>query len=113
MSRFRHLITTTAEPCPCHRCGAPTLTGWADGLHARVGTQPLNRDGELAAILAGRRTYTLTHEGLVHRDRWHLTHPHGPILANHACGQDNIAAEHRAPPGAGRPRYVIPDTPPF
>lgn len=93
-----HLITTpvTADLCP--RCKAVILIGWAEGLHARVDPTPLNRDGEIATLLAGLQTYTLTRSGLVHRDATRIAggtlSKCGRTVPQHKCGR-HIPAEHR------------------
>lgn len=107
----QHLITTKPIPALC-RCGALTLTGHAEGIHATVDPIALSTPGRLAAILTGRILYALDVDGLVERTSWRQRYPVAPTLAQHRCGQPIPAAWH-APPDAGRTRYVVPDTCPF
>ena len=85
MSNF--LVTTPVQAITCHRCGRLLLTGWVEGLHARVDPTPLNQTQEIAALLANKWTYTLLCSGLVHRDATRIRDPklNGPILAEHKC----------------------------
>lgn len=96
----QHLITTKTAGDLCPRCQALTLTGYAEGLHARVDPTPITPRGELAVLLTGRATYTLSREGLIERDADRIAGRslHGPVLPAHRCGQP-IPAEHHAPPG--------------
>lgn len=86
------------------KCAAMTLQGLdADvaALHVTVDPEPLNIEGELAALLTTRRTYTLRpvntssgkirHE-LTHRPSWRITGtpprigaPYD-VLVSHRCG---------------------------
>lgn len=97
------LITTAVAGSVHPRCGTPVLTGIAEGLLARVDLTPLNRAGEIRALIAGLQTYTLTRTGLVHRDACRIagTALTGPVLAEHAC-HHRIPAEHRASTAAVR-----------
>lgn len=93
------LITSAITGGIHPRCGAPVLTGHAEGLLARVDLTPLNRAGEIHALCAGLQTYTLTRTGLVHRDACRIAGGSltgaGPVLAEHACHR-HIPADHRA-----------------
>jgi hypothetical protein len=83
-----HLITTRSTQDPCPRCGAPVYTGWAEGLHATVDTEPLDPANEVAALITGRWTYTRTPGGeLVHRDAGRITGGSvpGTVHAQHRC----------------------------
>jgi len=66
-------ITRRIRARRCTKCAAITLRG-LDGdvaaLPARVDPEPISADGELAALLTGRRTYTLRTDG----DRLQLDH---------------------------------------
>lgn len=95
-----HLITTPVKGDLCPRCRTVTLTGTAEGLHARVDPIALNGAGEIAALLAGQTTYTLTRTELVHRDPGRIagTALKGPVVAEHRCHR-TVPADHRAPPG--------------
>lgn len=91
------LVTTPVKPAIHARCGATVLTGHAEGLRARVDLVPLNRAGEIHALIAGLQTYTLTRLGLVHRDAGRIagTALTGPVLAEHACHRQ-VPAHQRA-----------------
>ncbi|NBE80336.1 hypothetical protein [Micromonospora rubida] len=91
------LITTPVKPGIHARCGATVLTGHAEGLRARVDLVPLNRAGEIHVLCAGLNTYTLTRDGLVHRDAGRIagTALTGPVLAEHACHRQ-VPADQRA-----------------
>jgi hypothetical protein len=82
-----HLITTPATGQACRHCHTPVLAGLAEGLHTRVDLTPLNPADEVAALLTGRWTYTLTRTGLIHRDATRIAGDTltGPILADHKC----------------------------
>jgi hypothetical protein len=83
-----HLVSSRATTAPCPRCRRPTLVALDEGLPARVDTAPLDRDGEIAALLSDRWTYSLTPSGdLIHRDPSRIadaTQP-GTIHAAHRC----------------------------
>lgn len=112
MSDF--LVTTPVKGALCPRCHAVILTGLAEGLHTRVDLTPLNRAGEIHALLAGRWTYTLTRSGLVHRDATRIagTALHGPTLPAHHCGQPTTP-EHLATGSAPATTLTNPDQPPY
>lgn len=109
-----HLATTAVTGTIHAMCGAPVLVGLAEGLTARVDLTPLNRAGEIVALIVGLQTYTLTRAGLVHRDARRiagtsLRHA-GPVLSEHRCGRQT-PTEHRshtAPPAAAP---AVGDTP--
>lgn len=85
-----HLISTRSSGHPCHRCGSPVFTAWAEGLHVTADADPLDRPGEVAALLAGRWTYSRTPGGeLVHRDAGRITGGSvpGQIHAEHRCSR--------------------------
>lgn len=99
-----HLVTTKVTGAACPRCRAVVLVGLAEGLTARVDLTPLNSTGEIAALIADRWTYTLTRQGLVHRDAGRIAGGHltGPILAEHCCGYTPPPA-YRTPPSQPTP----------
>lgn len=85
-----HLVTTRAKPDTCHRCQDPILIGLAEGLTARVDITPLpDRDAEIAALLAGLRTYTcFSNSELAYRDPTRIRDPRlnrRDIHAEHKC----------------------------
>lgn len=83
----RHFETTTPVVVTCHRCDRPTIYGLAEGFIARADPAPLDQTQEIAAVVAGRQTYTLLRSGLVHRDAGRRSDPSlaGVVLAEHAC----------------------------
>jgi hypothetical protein len=96
-----------AKPTPCPRCSAPTLYGLDDdtaATEARVDPTPIDKLGEVAAILAGLKTYTAWPVGagrveLSRRDRFRLlSRPKDyPTLAEHRCGTQWPAAQDTSP----------------
>ena len=73
------------------RCGAIVTAGIdADrcALNAAADPTPLNRTGELLAVIAGRRTYAVDRDRRLHRrNAWSLARPaREPVLAEHRCG---------------------------
>lgn len=87
-----HLATTRAKPDTCHRCHDPILIGLAEGLTVRVDATPLpDRDAEIAALLAGLRTYTkFANNELAYRDANRISEKREPWLAPR-----QIHAEHK------------------
>jgi hypothetical protein len=85
----RHLVSTPAKAETCPGCRAALLVALDEGLTARVDATPLpDRPAEIAALLAGRRTYTrLRNNELVHRDADRIADPRlrGDIHAQHQC----------------------------
>lgn len=63
-----HLISTRAVERRC-RCGSTILAGLDEGLPVRVDATPVDRAGELAALLEGRWTFARSRVGLlIHRN---------------------------------------------
>lgn len=96
----------------CHKCGAHIRSGLdADALAfvARVDDDPVTRQGELLAILNGRRTYSLEGGRLHRRYSHHLQiAPRAPYV-EHRCWEP-FPATWLAP----TPRTAAAtDTPPF
>lgn len=83
----QHLISTQVLASTCRRCGVMILSGLAEGLHAHVDLGQLDRAGEIAALLAGRWTYTLHSGELIYRDITRIAGNSisGPVLAAHRC----------------------------
>ncbi len=71
--------TDRARPGRCPACGASVLVGLDDtvaAFRAVADPTPLDRAGEVAALLADRDTYRLTDPprvSLRRRDRWQIT----------------------------------------
>ena len=84
-----HLATTRAKPDTCHRCQDHILTGLAEGLTARVDATPLpDRNAEIAALLAGLRTYTcFSNHELAYRDPTRIR--------DRRLGKCDVHAEHK------------------
>jgi len=86
--RHRHMISTVATKTRCGRCRHPILAALDQGLPARVELTALDRNDEIAALLAGLHTYTYTanHE-LVERSTERIAsgRPVGTIHAQHQC----------------------------
>lgn len=81
--------STLAAPESCDRCRAPLLVALDEGLTARVNATPLpNRDAEIAALIQGLWTYTLTNNRhLIYRSAERITAGmlRGTIHAQHHC----------------------------
>jgi hypothetical protein len=84
-----------ARPRRCPACNAPVLIGLDDTLaafRAVVDPTPLDRAGEVAALLTDRDTYRLTDPprvSLRRRDRWQIQGRPADtttVLPAHACG---------------------------
>jgi hypothetical protein len=72
----------------CRKCGAHIRSGLdndAAALVARVDDEPVTRQGELLAILNGRRTYSLEGGRLYLRERHHLQIPARAPYVQHRC----------------------------
>lgn len=84
-----HLASTTADDAECPRCHKPILTALDEGLTAHVDATPLpDRQAEIAALIEGRWTYTLTtYRQLIHRNAQRITADtmRGTIHAEHRC----------------------------
>lgn len=65
------MISTRAKWITC-RCGVTIIAAIAEGLWTRVDTKPLDRLGEIDALVSGRSTYALLAGELVHRDTWRI-----------------------------------------
>lgn len=87
-----HWDTATNSRCPV--CGNPVIRGLdapVAAFTAKADPGHLDPAGELAALLAGRRTYRLWSTPKVTlrlRDHWQITgHPAGtvPVVAEHRC----------------------------
>lgn len=88
----RHLVSTTASHTTCDRCGASLLTGWAEGVLARVEAVALDRAGEIAALIQGRITYSLIGGELVDRDVRRIRSPQQKwsVHAEHKCTRKKV-----------------------
>jgi hypothetical protein len=84
-----------ARPRRCPACAAPVLVGLDDtvaAFRAVADPTPLDRAGEVAALLTGRDTYQLTDPprvSLRRRDRWQIQGrpaDTATVLPAHACG---------------------------
>ncbi len=87
---MQHFITTPPMCAPCPRCGRLELTGHAEGLSYRADPVPLTAHAELAARIAGRRTYALIAGQLAYRNPSRIAGDHRgrpPVFADHRCQQ--------------------------
>ena len=84
-----------ARPRRCPACHAPVLIGLDDiicAVRAVADPTPLDRAGEVAALITGRDTYRLTdppQQRLRRRDRWQIAGRPADtttVLPAHACG---------------------------
>lgn len=82
-------LSTPAKPATCPRCGAAILTAHDEGLPASVDATPLaDHAAEIAALLAGMRTYTQArNKQLIERTPQRLSTNNipGTIHAEHKC----------------------------
>lgn len=91
--------TRSAKARPCEGCRRPVIRGLDDdwtALTVACDPEPLSAFGEAAAVLAGRKTFTLALRGgryeLDRRDEWRMRgDPAGTgridVLMEHKCGQ--------------------------
>lgn len=97
------LATTRPLAAPCPRCHRLQLTGLEEGLPYRVEPAPLHAQAELAARLAGRRTYALIAGRLAYRNperiRGDAHRGRPPVFADHRC-------EHPTQPGDVDPTHL-------
>lgn len=89
-------IGRKAREAKCQRCGSSVLCGLDGDRVAYVATvdpTPLTNAGELAALIAGKRTYTLSWCGDSYeidlRTQFHIAgtsaENHGRVVADHVC----------------------------
>ena len=109
-----HLETRLVKTT-CRKCLRPILSGHVNGEPTKIERVRLNRQGELAALLLGLKTFQEVHPGgSIHRRRgWHigLGQPtYGYVLAEHRC-------DHRWPAQHFDLREIFPshqgEEPPF
>lgn len=126
MIMAEHMISTPIVMTTCRRCGRPILAAHSEGIPARADLDPLDRYGELIALLDGRATYDLQPFGLprrpylIHRYDWRIqAAPCWPIVADHKCPPGPHFPSPRKPPidlvipigqSSSEPEY---DRPPF
>ncbi len=120
-------IARAARAQACSRCGACTFRGLdadAGAFAVRVDAYPLDAAGELLALVAGRRTYTL--RWIPGRARYEIDRRESLDIESHPPGEDvnaDVVAVHQcnaAPlPRArttiqrARKRVMLTDEPPF
>lgn len=83
-----HSITTAPSLTTCRSCNSPVLAATVRGLDEHVDTATLNDAGELAALLDGRRTFSLVAEDYLSlRTALDIAAgpPKRPVLAQHGC----------------------------
>jgi len=81
-------MSRVASQSACHKCGAHIRSGLdADALAfvARVDDDPVTRQGELLAIISGRRTYSLEGGRLYRRELHHLRTAARAPYVEHRC----------------------------
>lgn len=92
-----HLVTTKASERSCS-CGGAILAGLAEGRAVQVDATPLDRTGEIQALLDGRWTFALLRCGeLVHRHEGRI---------RHGLAGESIHAQHRCPPTYTQPTLI-------
>jgi hypothetical protein len=97
-----------------HPCGQPVWTGLCDRQDVTLDPTPTTVDGELFAILAGRRTYQLTpfHYEIERRHPAHITYADADtvrVYIAHQCGGPYPIVNDK---WASAPKTEI-DNPPF
>jgi hypothetical protein len=70
----RCLISTPAKPTECPQCRAQILAGYDTGLRTHVDPRPVDQAAELAALLAGLRTYAMVGGELAYRSAFLIRH---------------------------------------
>ena len=92
MITFEHLINRPARYQPCPRCNRHTLVAMVSGVRTRLDPEPLTIDGEVIALLSGRRTYDVMLWGLprrmhpIWRDISRIRAPRKyTVIATHQC----------------------------
>lgn len=87
----RHLESTPALERTCPACAALTLEAVEEGIPVRLDPEPLpDVDAEIAARLAGRRTYNLYRcREVAYRDQYRIRRRDYPVLADHECRKEN------------------------
>lgn len=92
-----HLINTRPVCAPCPRCHRLQWTGHDGGLSYRVEPVPVTVLAELAALVAGVRSYALIGGHLVARTvdamRADLRRPRPPVVLDHRCSRPIPAAD--------------------
>lgn len=88
-----HLIDEPAQLQACHRCGAQILWAMEGGIEIRADLLPLNLAQEVAALKAGRRTYTLKPGAWKPRLYWRSIH----VIEEDPRRELDVLAEHRCP----------------
>lgn len=104
--RFRH----------CQRgCGLLLLGAINDfGTDTWLDPYPVTVPAELAALMAGRRTYAVIERELVQRDAWRISHRDAdrePAWVEHRCGSPPFPINYRHVKKARKADYSGP--PPF
>lgn len=86
--RRQHFVSTQPQLQLCAGCGALLLAGHADGLPYRVEMDPINRAGEIAAVLDYVPTFQLMFGWLQQRTAYEMDrYPAEQIavLVQHKC----------------------------
>lgn len=93
LSSGQHFITTNPTTTTCTHCSSTVLAATVAGLDVHVDPVALTDVGELAVLLAGRRSFSLSGERLFRRRPEHITSDRGGVvLGEHGCVQ--VPDEH-------------------
>lgn len=122
-------LTRTARPRRCRSCNQPVIAGLDNdrcALEVHADPVPLSALGEALALLEGRRTVALAHEGgrwVIHvRDDFQIrgrpagTTPRWDVLRSHVCGSNPPTGPATAPssyPNTGSNTLPPNSPPPF
>lgn len=85
---YKCFISTRPAPALCGGCGALVLVGHADGFTFQVEVDPVNRSGELSAVLDHQDTYELVAGFLKLRTSVEMAARPAeslPVLVRHRC----------------------------
>ena len=82
---------TASRPVTPRKKPKPVLVGLDEDVMAAVATvdpDPVDRLGEVVALLGGRASYSLIAGELHFRDPvWHVLDPRYPCVVEHSCGR--------------------------
>lgn len=105
-------MSRVASKGSCHKCGANIRSGLDNdyiAMVARVDDEIVTRQGELLAVINGRRTYSLEGGRLYRREKHHYKTVAAAPYVEHRCWEPFPASWLAPPP----PRPADHDDPPF
>ncbi|WP_086847012.1 hypothetical protein [Amycolatopsis kentuckyensis] len=84
----QHFVDRKPKSEPCPRCGRLQLIGIDEGCPYRVCPTPLTPEAELAALMQGRRSYSISGDFLHYRDSFRMrgdARGRPTVIATHLC----------------------------